>query len=94
LKYLSPWIRRFVLALCRWARARKGREDDAALQFREVIARDSGYVGRLLSRKELLARTGHDVEARDDLSKGLSRSDRGHDQRTRAEIQEALDALN
>jgi len=43
---------------------------------------------------KVLARTGHDVEARDVYRKGLVAAIAANDQRTRAEIQEALDALN
>ena len=82
---------RYALAL---ELEKEGREDDAALQFREVIARDSGYVAAYYHLGKVLARTGHDEEARDVYRKGQVAAIAANDQRTRAEIQEALDALD
>ncbi len=82
---------RYALAL---ELEKEGGETDAVAQFREVIARDPGYVAAYYHLGKVLARTNHVDEARDVYSKGLVAATAANDQRTRTEIQEALDALN
>ena len=81
---------RYVLAL---EFAKAGREDDAALQFKEVIARESSYVAAYYQLGRLLTKAGHAEDARDVYRRGLDAADAALDQRTRSELQEALDAL-
>lgn len=82
---------RYALAL---ELEKNGEEADAVLHFREVISRDPGYVAAYYHLGRVLARTGHGDEARDIYRKGLEAAVAANDQRTRTEIQEALDALD
>lgn len=82
---------RYALAL---ELEKKGEEASAVLQFREVIVRDPGYVAAYYHLGKVLARIGHTDEARDVYSKGLVAAVAANDQRTSAEIQEALDSLD
>lgn len=82
---------RYALAL---ELEKEGYDAEAVLQFREVIARDPGYVAAYYHLGKVLARTGHDDEARDVYRKGLPAAIAANDQRTRAELQEALDSLD
>jgi predicted Zn-dependent protease len=81
---------RYALAL----ELEKGGEDqEAVLQFREVIARDPAYVAAYYHLGKVLARTGKIEEARQVYSDGLFAATAANDQRTRSEIQEAIEAL-
>lgn len=82
---------RYALAL---ELEKEGSEADAVVQFRRVIARDPGYVAAYYHLGKVLARTGHRDEAGDVYRKGLVAAIAANDQRTRTEIQEALDALD
>jgi thioredoxin-like negative regulator of GroEL len=82
---------RYALAL---ELEKEGREADAVVQFREVIARDSGYVATYYHLGKVLARQGHVDEARDVYRDGILAATAANDQRTRTEIQEALEALD
>lgn len=82
---------RYALAL---ELEKEGKEVDAVVQFGEVIARDPGYVAAYYHLGKVLARTGRNDEARDVYHKGLVAATTANDQRTRSEIQEALDALD
>ncbi len=82
---------RYALAL---ELVKAGRGDDAMLHFKEVLARDSAYVAAYYQLGGLLAKSGHVDEARDVYRRGLDAATAAADQRTRSEIQEALDALD
>lgn len=82
---------RYALAL---ELEKSGEEADAVLHFREVVSRDPGYVAAYYQLGKVLARTGHTDEAREVYRKGLEVSVAANEQRTSAEIQEALDALD
>jgi thioredoxin-like negative regulator of GroEL len=86
----SDSFSRYALAL---ELEKEGEDGDAVLQFQEVIARDPGYVAAYYHLGRVLARTGHVDEARDAYGNGLVAATAANDQRTRTEIQEALDAL-
>jgi cytochrome c-type biogenesis protein CcmH/NrfG len=82
---------RYALAL---ELEKENRPADAVLQLREVIARDPGYVAAYYHLGKALARTNQIDDARDVYRKGVVTATAANDQRTRAEIQEALDALD
>jgi tetratricopeptide (TPR) repeat protein len=82
---------RYALAL---ELEKEGEDGDAVLQFREVIARDPGYVAAYYHLGRVLARIGHTSEARNVYNEGLIAAAAARDERTRAEIQEALAALD
>ncbi|HSB08326.1 MAG TPA: tetratricopeptide repeat protein [Blastocatellia bacterium] len=87
----SDAFSRYALAL---ELAKAGREDDALVEFKEVIARDSAYVAAYYQLGRLLAKAGAADEARDVYRRGLAAAGAAGDQRTRSELQEALDALD
>jgi thioredoxin-like negative regulator of GroEL len=82
---------RYALAL---EFVKAGREEDATLHFKEVLARDSTYLAAYYQLGGLLAKSGHVDEARDVYRRGLEAATGAADQRTRSEIQEALEALD
>lgn len=86
----SDSFSRYALAL---ELEKEGEEGEAVLQFREVIARDPAYVAAYYHLGKVLARTGFIAEARQVYSNGLAAASAANDQRTRTEIQEALDNL-
>ena len=59
---------RYALAL---ELVKAGRDEDAALHFKEVLARDSTYVAAYYQLGGLLAKSGHVDEARDVYRRGL-----------------------
>ena len=73
---------------------KESRVEDALPQLREVIARDSSYVAAYYQLGRLLARAGQVEEARDVYRRGLDAAGAAGDQRTRSEIQEALELLD
>jgi thioredoxin-like negative regulator of GroEL len=73
---------------------KENRVEDALPQLREVIARDSSYVAAYYQLGRLLARAGQVEEAGDVYRRGLEAAIASGDQRTRSEIQEALDLLD
>ena len=87
----SDSFSRYALAL---EFVKAGRDEDAALHFKEVLKRDSTYVAAYYQLGGLLAKSGHVDEARDVYRRGLDAATAAADQRTRSEIQEALDALD
>lgn len=86
----SDSFSRYALAL---ELEKEGEDGDAVLQFREVIARDPGYVAAYYHLGKVLARTGHVDEARDAYTNGLVAANAANDQRTSSELKEALEAL-
>jgi hypothetical protein len=59
-----------------------------------VIARDPGYVAAYYHLGRMLARGGQVEDARAVYRRGLDAATAARDERTRGEIQEALDALD
>ena len=82
---------RYALAL---EFVKTGRDEDAVLHFKEVLARDSAYVAAYYQLGGLLAESRHVDEARNVYRRGLDAATAAADRRTRNEIQEALDALD
>ena len=87
----SDSFSRYALAL---EFVKAGRDEDAALHFKEVLKRDAAYIAAYYQLGGLLAKSGHIDEARDVYRRGLEAATGAADQRTRSEIQEALDALD
>jgi len=73
---------------------KEGRELEAIQQLQEVIARDPNYVPAYYHLGRLLARRGQIEDARAVYRQGLDAAAAPDDQRTRGEIQEALDMLD
>jgi tetratricopeptide (TPR) repeat protein len=73
---------------------KEGRELEAIQQLQEVIARDPNYVPAYYHLGRLLARMGQIEDARAVYRRGLDAATASKDQRTRGEIQEALDMLD
>ena len=67
---------------------------EAIAQFQEVIARDPNYVPAYYHLGRVLARMGQIEEARVIYRSGLDAAAAAGDQRTRSELQEALDLLD
>jgi tetratricopeptide (TPR) repeat protein len=82
---------RYALAL---ELEKESRKPEAITQLREVIARDSSYVAAYYHLGRLLASAGEVEEARAIYTRGLDEAGRAGDQRTRNELQEALDSLD
>lgn len=82
---------RYALAL---ELEKESRTADAVVQLREVIARDPGYVAAYYQLGRLLAQGGLVEEARDIYRRGVDAAAASGDQRTRGEMQEALDMLD
>lgn len=82
---------RYALAL---ELEKEGDDANAILQFREVIVRDPGYVAAYYHLGKVLARTGHIDEAREVYGRGLTAAAAANDQRTLAEIQDAVNAIS
>jgi tetratricopeptide (TPR) repeat protein len=87
----SDAFSRYALAL---ELVKVGRESDAAIEFNEVISRDSGYVAAYYQLGRLLAQSEDTNAARDVYSRGLVAAKAAGDQRALSELQEALDALD
>ena len=81
---------RYALAL---ELEKEGREKEGIVHLQEVITRDASYVAAYYHLGRLLARTGRVPEALDAYGRGLDRAAAAGDQRTRSEIQEAIDML-
>ncbi|HXG92259.1 MAG TPA: tetratricopeptide repeat protein [Blastocatellia bacterium] len=81
---------RYALAL---ELEKEGRELEAIPHLQEVIARDPGYVAAYYHLGRMLARMGQTEDARAIYHRGLDAAIAANDQRTRAEIQDAVDAL-
>ncbi|HVG19214.1 MAG TPA: tetratricopeptide repeat protein [Blastocatellia bacterium] len=82
---------RYALAL---ELEKEGRELEAIPQLQEVIARDPNYVAAYYHLGRVLARMGQIEDARAIYRRGLDAAASSSDQRTRGEIQEALDMLD
>jgi tetratricopeptide (TPR) repeat protein len=82
---------RYALAL---ELEKEGRELEAIPQLQEVIARDPNYVAAYYHLGRMLARLGQIEDARAVYRRGLDAASDSNDQRTRGEIQEALDMLD
>ena len=82
---------RYALALELEKENRKG---EAIEQLREVIARNPSYVAAYYHLGRLLSVAGEAEEARAIYTRGLDAAIKAGDQRTRNELQEALDALS
>ena len=81
---------RYALAL---ELEKENRALEATEQLQEVIARDSAYVAAYYHLARILARLGEIEDARAMYRRGLDAAIAAGDQKTRGEIQEALDSL-
>ena len=81
---------RYALAL---ELEKEKREPEAISQLQEVITRDPAYVAAYYHLGRILARLGQIEDARAAYRQGLDVSTAAGDQKTRNEIQEALDML-
>jgi predicted Zn-dependent protease len=82
---------RYALAL---ELEKERRDGEAIRELQEVISRDPDYVAAYYHLGRLLARAGQVDEARAAYIRGLDVAGRASDQKTRSEIQEALDTLD
>lgn len=82
---------RYALAL---ELEKAGEADAAAAQLREVISRDERYVAAYYHLGRLLAKAGSEEDALDTYKRGLEVASKIGDQKTRNEIQEAIDLLS
>ncbi len=82
---------RYALAL---ELEKESRQHEAIAQMKEVIARDPSYVAAYYHLGRLLAGAGDVEEACAIYARGLDESGKAGDQRTRSELQEALDSLS
>jgi tetratricopeptide (TPR) repeat protein len=82
---------RYALAL---ELEKEGRELEAIPHLQEVIARDPNYIAAYYHLGRMLARMGQIEDARATYRRGLDAASAATDQRTRSEIQEALDMLD
>jgi tetratricopeptide (TPR) repeat protein len=71
-----------------------GNANDAVAQLKEVIQRDENYVAAYYHLGRLLAKAGSEKEALDIYQRGLDIASKVGDQKTRNEIQEAIDMLS
>ena len=67
--------------------------EQAVAQLREVISRDPSYVAAYHHLGRLLAQSGFVENARDIYRRGIELASASGDQRSRNEMQEALDML-
>ena len=81
---------RYALAL---ELEKEGKPPEAVEQLREVIARDPHYVAAYHHLGRLLGQTGLIEEALDVYRRGLNAAIAAGDQRSRSEMQEALQGL-
>lgn len=72
---------------------KEGREEEAICHLKEVITRDPSYVAAYYHLGRLLARAGRAPEALDAYRRGLDHAAAAGDQRTRSEIEEAIETL-
>jgi len=82
---------RYALAL---ELEKEGKETEAVVQLREVIARDSKYVAAYHQLGRLLAHSSQIEEARETYRKGVEVAITANDQRARSEMQEALEMID
>ena len=81
---------RYALAL---ELEKEGQSEASTNQLQEVITRDPSYVGAYYQLGRLLARDGQTEQAKEVYERGLAAAAAAKDERTRAEILEALSAL-
>ena len=67
---------------------------EAVAQLREVISRDPGYVAAYHQLGRLLAQSGLIDNAREVYRRGIEAASDSGDQRSRSEMQEALETLD
>jgi thioredoxin-like negative regulator of GroEL len=82
---------RYALAL---ELEKEERVGEAIDQLKDVVARDPGYVAAYYHLGRMLARAGQVEQARGVYTSGLDAASRAGDQKTRSEIQDALDMLS
>jgi Tfp pilus assembly protein PilF len=82
---------RYALAL---ELLKEERELEAVTQLQEVIGRDPDYVPAYYQLGRALARLGQVDDARATYRRGLDAATQAGDQKTRAELQEAIDMLD
>ena len=81
---------RYALAL---ELEKAGEESESVTHLREVILRDPNYIAAFYHLGRLLASQGNTEEARAVYQQGLNAGATADDQRTRSEIQQALEML-
>jgi tetratricopeptide (TPR) repeat protein len=81
---------RYALAL---ELEKEERADDAIAQLQEVMRRDENYVPTYYHLGRMLAKSGKDEEALAIYKRGIDAATKAGDQKTRNEIQEAIDML-
>ncbi|MBI3652073.1 MAG: tetratricopeptide repeat protein [Acidobacteria bacterium] len=69
------------------------RADEAIAQLQEVLARDESYVAAYYHLGRMLAKAGKDAEALGVYQRGIEAASKAGDQKTRSEIQEAIEML-
>jgi tetratricopeptide (TPR) repeat protein len=81
---------RYALAL---ELEKEGRANEAIAQLQEVMGRDENYVAAYYHLGRMLAKSGNDEEALAIYKRGIDAATKAGDQKTRNEIQEAIDML-
>lgn len=81
---------RYALAL---ELEKEGNVAQALTELESVLAKDPAYVGAYYQLGRLLARSGRGEEAREVYQRGLAAATAANDQRTRNELQEAIEQL-
>ena len=81
---------RYALAL---ELEKESRLDDAIAQLQEVVSRDANYVAAYYHLGRLLAKASDEAAALEVYKRGLDIASKANDQKTRKEIQEAIDML-
>lgn len=82
---------RYALAL---ELEKEGRAGDAVSQLQEVVSRDETYVAAYYHLGRMLAKAGKEEEALTAYKRGLDAATKAGDQKTRNEIQEAIEMLS
>jgi tetratricopeptide (TPR) repeat protein len=81
---------RYALAL---ELEKEERASEAIAQLREVLARDENYVAVYYHLGRMLAKSGQEEEALAIYKRGVEAATKAGDQKTRNEIQEAIEML-
>ncbi len=81
---------RYALAL---ELEKEERADEAIAQLREVIVRDENYVATYYHLGRMLANAGKEEDALAIYKRGIDEATKAGDQKTRNEIQEAIEML-
>lgn len=82
---------RYALAL---ELEKAGQLNEAISQLQEVIGRDENYVAAYYHLGRMLANTGDETQALEIYQRGLLVANKAGDQKTRNEIQEAIEMLS